>query len=60
MPTKRNPKETKEEYHKRLNEEQQILVIKLKGKLIWNSTELGTYVKPKDETPEAKNAHSNS
>lgn len=54
MPTVRKPEETKEQYHKRLNEEQDAINIKLKGKLIWNSAEQGTYAKPKDETPEKK------
>lgn len=50
----RNPDESREDYHKRLKEEQQALDVKLGGKLIWNSGEQGTYVKPKDETPESK------
>lgn len=48
------PDETREDYRKRLREEQEALTVKLKGKLVWNSGEQGTYVKPKDETPEKK------
>lgn len=54
MPSPRKPDELKEDYHKRLKEERQTFETKLKGKVIWNSTEQGTYKKPKDETPEAK------
>ncbi len=46
--------ETIEDYHERLREEEKAVRIKLKGKLIWNSAEQGTYVTPKDETPEIK------
>jgi len=38
--------ESLEDYHERLREEQKVYDAKLKGKLIWNSTEQGTYVKP--------------
>lgn len=52
MNNARKPDESKEDYRKRLKEEQQALNTKLKGTLLWNSAEQGTYVKPKDETPE--------
>lgn len=50
----RKPDESMEDYRKRRKEEQHALNVKLAGKLIWNSAEQGTYVKPEDETPEAK------
>lgn len=48
----RKPQESKEDYHKRLREEEQAIQNQLAGKLIWNSTEQGTYTKPVDVTPE--------
>lgn len=54
MNNARKPEESKEDYRKRLKEEAVALETKLKGKLIWNSAEQGTYVTPKDETPENK------
>lgn len=50
----RKPEESMEDYRKRRKEEQQATKVKLAGKLIWNVTEQGTYVKPKDMTPETK------
>ena len=46
--------ESKEDYHKRLKQQQQADKVRLKGHVVWNSSEQGTYVKPKDETPEQK------
>ncbi len=46
--------ESLEDYHERLREESKASKAKLRGRLIWNSTEQGTYVKPKDETPAKK------
>lgn len=51
MNNARKSDEIYEDYRKRLTEEQQVLTAKLKGKLVWNSTEQGTYVRPKSETP---------
>lgn len=50
----RKPDESMDDYRKRRKEEQQALNVKLAGRLIWNSAEQGSYVKPKDETPKAK------
>ncbi len=50
MNNARKPDESREDYKKRLKEEQQALDLKLRGKLIWDSAEKGTYVKPKDVT----------
>jgi hypothetical protein len=54
MNNARKPEESLEDYHTRLREEQKATDLKLADKLVWNSTEQGTYRKPKDETPEQK------
>lgn len=38
--------ESMEDYHKRLKEEDAATKVKLAGKLVWNSSEQGTYKKP--------------
>lgn len=46
----RRPEETLEQYHERLGQENKALKAKLKGKLVWNSAEQGTYKRPDDVT----------
>ena len=46
----RHPKETYEEYRKALPREEQLTKFLTRGTIVWNSTEKGTYVKPKENT----------
>lgn len=47
MNTPRKQDETIEEYHQRLKDGAAATNTKLKGTIFWNSTEQGTYKKPK-------------